>query len=86
MNVTASEAVLPLLSETEAAKILGISSRTLWTLRTKGEVKALKIGSRVLYDHQDLRAFIDMKKRGSALETSVVGCNESKEQHGDHRL
>jgi len=50
------------LSETEAAKALGISSRTLFSLRAAGRVGFLKLGAgaqcRVLYPIRELEKFI----------------------------
>ena len=44
-----------LLSQREAARYLGISTRYLWTLRTTGKLPYLKIGNRVKYRIDDLR-------------------------------
>lgn len=51
-----------LLTGPEAADRLRISERTLFTLRERGEVAAVRIGSRVLYDPRDLATFIDKQK------------------------
>jgi hypothetical protein len=46
-----------LIDAISAAKLLSISTKTLW-LRTKsGEIPAKKIGGRVLYSLQKLREF-----------------------------
>lgn len=47
-----AEFVEPLLSETEAAKILGISKMTLLRKRNGGEIKFFRVGFRVLYSKE----------------------------------
>ncbi|RIK78413.1 MAG: DNA-binding protein [Planctomycetota bacterium] len=51
-----------LLDSREAARRLGISARTLWTLTDEGRVKAVRINRLVKYDPRDLLAFIDSAK------------------------
>lgn len=53
---------LLLLDSREAARRLGISARTLWTLTDEGRVKAVRINRLVKYDPRDLLAFIDSAK------------------------
>ena len=48
-----------LIGVREAAKRLSISERMLWQLTQRGVVKHVRMGRRVLYDPQDLRATID---------------------------
>ena len=45
-------------SEQEAAGLLGISPRTLFTLRKEGKVRAVKIGKRVVYSREELQRFL----------------------------
>jgi excisionase family DNA binding protein len=48
----------PLLVDAhEAARLLGISERTLWTLTQRGEVRCKKIGRRTLYLREALEEF-----------------------------
>ena len=42
----------------EAARLLGISARTLWTLTNRGEIPAAKAGRVVLYRPADLDAWL----------------------------
>lgn len=42
----------------EAAKMLGISERLLWTLTSTGEVPHMRIGTRVLYPVEPLRKWV----------------------------
>ncbi|MFC1782009.1 helix-turn-helix domain-containing protein [Planctomycetota bacterium] len=51
-----------LLSAKDTAKALSISERTLWTYTKNGEIPCVRLGDRVLYDPQDLRAWIELKK------------------------
>lgn len=52
-----------LVSEREAARLLGISARTMWSIGNRGEIPRVRIAARVLYDSRDLRAYIDRAKR-----------------------
>lgn len=51
-----------LLDAREAARRLGISPRTLWTLTDEGRIRPVRIGRLVKYDPRDLLAFIDASK------------------------
>jgi len=54
-----------LLSVREAARALSICEKTLWShTRPRGEIPAVKIGARTLYDPRDLQSFIDRAKSG----------------------
>ncbi len=48
-----------LISEIEAARILGISPRTLWTLRTEGKIPFIRIGRSIRYSVEALRKWIE---------------------------
>ena len=52
-----------LLTEAEAAIALGISRRTLWTLRTEGRIPFLRIGKCVRYSVEALKAWIEEKNK-----------------------
>jgi len=57
----------PYLSVEEATILIGLSQ---WSIRhaiRKGELRAAKIGARVVIDKRDLTAFIEEKKQGVAL-------------------
>ena len=47
-----------LITRKEAARLLSISVDTLDEMRTRGDIKAITIGSRVYYSPKELRAFI----------------------------
>jgi excisionase family DNA binding protein len=64
-------AVQPLLlGAREAARALAVSARTLWALTKSGEVPHVRVGRRVLYDPQDLRAWVDRLKGRQELTSS----------------
>lgn len=52
-----------LLTPKEAAALLSISERTLWTLTNNGEIPAVRIGRSVRYDPADLAAWIEQQKQ-----------------------
>ena len=54
---------IQLLSAKQAAKILAISERKLWSLTTSRDIPCVRIGRAVRYDVADLRAFIDRAKQ-----------------------
>ena len=47
-----------LIPRKEAAKVLSISEDMLDELRAEGKIKAVKIGARVYYSPEELRAFV----------------------------
>ena len=54
-----------LMSARNTAKALSISERKLWSLtKPLGPIPSVPIGRRVLYDPDDLRAWIDQQKGG----------------------
>lgn len=52
-----------LLSAMQAAALLRISPRKLWELTNRGDIRSVPIGRRVLYDEDDLVAFVEALKR-----------------------
>ena len=51
-----------LLTARQAARVLTISARTLWSLTKDGQIPAVRIGRAVRYDPADLRRWIDRAK------------------------
>ena len=51
-----------LVSRREAAAMLAISERLLWTLTANGELPAIKIRKAVRYSVGDLQRFIDAQR------------------------
>jgi predicted DNA-binding transcriptional regulator AlpA len=64
-----------LLTAVEAARVLSISPRTLWTLTKSGDNPVIQVGSRsIRYSVDDLKAWIGRKRQGGvgAPETDQV--------------
>jgi len=53
-----------LIDDKAAAKLLGISARSLWTLANRGEVRSVRVGRRRLYRPADLEAFVTARAEG----------------------
>jgi len=53
-----------LVNEREAAQLLGVSPRTVWSLNASGELRSVRIGRCKRYDLADLLAYIARKKEG----------------------
>jgi len=59
MSRTSRQSIPPLLvSPREAAKLLSVCEKTLWTLTQRGDIPCLRIGRAVRYSMEDLRAWI----------------------------
>ena len=59
MNGTSRQAFTPLLiSGREAAKLLSVCERTLYTLTKAGEIPAVRIGRAVRYSVDELQAWV----------------------------
>lgn len=54
--------LVPLLTTREAADVLRVSERTLWTLTHDGEIPSVRVGRSVRYDQSDLAAWIAAHK------------------------
>lgn len=67
MNAASNQStavVDPLLTYRQAAKVLGVTERTVWTLVHDGELPVVRFGRSVRIDPADLREFIERGKRG----------------------
>ncbi|TVQ32988.1 MAG: DNA-binding protein [Phycisphaeraceae bacterium] len=64
MNTPANSAAdfQPLLTYREAAKVLGVTERTIWSLVHAGRLPAVRFGRNVRIDPADLRGFIENAK------------------------
>ena len=51
-----------LMTYQDAAKVLQVSDRTVWSLVDRGELPAVRFGRSVRIDRRDLEAFIDKSK------------------------
>ena len=69
MTMTIENAVLidngqsPLLTSSDAAKLLAISARTLWDLAKAGDIPRVRIGHSIRYDPADLKAYVTRQKQ-----------------------
>jgi len=59
-----------LVNSREAARLLCVSQRTLWTLADTGQIPRLKIGKIVRFDVSDLRAWIAKVKTSDTVSES----------------
>jgi excisionase family DNA binding protein len=57
-----TDATKRLTTAKEAATLLSISPRLLWSITKLGQIPTVRIGGRVLYDLEDLEAFIQARK------------------------
>lgn len=61
-----------LITEKEAARLLGVSDRTIWQLRKDGRLRGVKIGAAVRYARSELDRFIsEQMSQNSAPATSI---------------
>jgi len=49
----------PLLREPDVRRLLGISPATLWRLRKRGLLRAVRLGKAVRFRHQDVERLIE---------------------------
>jgi len=52
-----------LLTELEAARLLGVSQRTVWALGARGEFPVIRIGRAKRFDRRDILHWIEQQKR-----------------------
>jgi excisionase family DNA binding protein len=64
-----------LMTAEETAKALCISPRTVWTLTHDGSLESIRIGRRVLYAPDDIRAFVDRCRLGGDTQPAPVETN-----------
>ncbi|MDA0834256.1 MAG: helix-turn-helix domain-containing protein [Planctomycetota bacterium] len=51
------------VDERGAAVMIGVSPRTVFTLRTTGELPHIKVRGRVLYLRSDIRSFLERSRQ-----------------------
>ncbi len=68
-----------LVTSREAAKLLSISERTLWSLAHSGELKVLRIGRSVRYAVADIEEYID--RRRSETFALVSRASSTNKEH-----
>lgn len=59
------------VSRRDAAQMLGISERLLWTWTKAGHIPHLRIGTRVLYPVEQLRRWLN-ERTGIALDRQAI--------------
>ncbi len=65
--MSSQQPIAPLLiGSREAAQMLSICQRTLWKLTNRENLPCVRIGRRVLYAPDDLKAWIDRQKGGGS--------------------
>jgi len=64
-----------LLTVGETAKTLCVSPRTIWTLTQEGALACVRIGRRVLYAPDDIRAFVDRCRQGGGRQPALLETN-----------
>lgn len=64
-----------LMTVGQTAETLCVSPRTVWTLTHEGALACIKIGRRVLYAPDDVRAFVDTCREGGDKLQSLLEAN-----------
>jgi excisionase family DNA binding protein len=59
-----------LLTVREAAELLRLSERTVWQVTKAGQLRAVRLGKRVVYDPADLKQFVELAKSPAPLLTA----------------
>lgn len=54
-----------LVTAREAAEMLSISPRSLWSLAASNQIPRCKVGRSVRYSVDDLRAFVEQQRTGA---------------------
>lgn len=68
---TTAAGVPRLLKPEEAADVLQVSAKTLWTLTKAEHVPAIRVGAQWRYDLADLLAWIQQRKTGHRAGTGA---------------
>ena len=63
-----------------AAKMLDVSERTMWTLAKKQKIRSARIGTRVIFSVESLRAFVD----GQVID-SKQNVSTATTEHSDNK-
>ncbi len=61
-----------LITEKEAARLLGLCERTVWKLRNDKKIRCVKIGAAVRYTREEITRFIEsqMSESGDATNSN----------------
>lgn len=55
-----------LIGMADAARMIGVSARTLWSMANAGELPIVRIRRRVLFNVAALREWVDARTKGGA--------------------
>jgi excisionase family DNA binding protein len=67
ITVASSDAIEPLLVDSPTAiRLLSVSPRLLWTMTNRGEIPHVRLGRRVLYPLDRLKAYVAAHTEGGA--------------------
>lgn len=55
-----------LIGMADAARMIGVSARTLWSMANAGELPTVRIRRRVLFNVAALREWVDARTKGGA--------------------
>ena len=67
-NTSMASTLALLLTPQQAAEALAISPRKLWGMTASGQIPHVRLGRSVRYSLDDLRAWIDEKKKGGEAQ------------------
>lgn len=67
--------------EIAAARMLSISTRTLWKLTSRGEIPCVRVGRRVLYEVEQLRQWLASNRSGVSVSGGRGSAQGSGEDH-----
>jgi predicted site-specific integrase-resolvase len=67
MTTTPTDTAPLLVNAKEAARLLGISARLLWTLTNRGEVPCVRLGGAVRYRPETLQRIV-ARREGKPVE------------------
>lgn len=74
-----------LITSREAATLLSISERTLWTLTNKGDLPCVRIGRSVRYDPRDLEVWIERHKSADGASAANAYSAGNPPSNDDHK-
>ena len=71
-----------LVGEADAAAMLGISARTLRSIRKRGDIDFVLIGSRILYSIADLSRFVEGNRQCASIAAPIRPIGGSRPPSG----
>lgn len=58
-----------LITEKEAARLLGCCERSVWQMRKDGKIRCVKIGTAVRYARSEIDRFVESQMNQSSITT-----------------